>query len=37
MRPEAATPQEVAPLAGRRLERAIEALRERYHRRRVAA
>jgi AcrR family transcriptional regulator len=37
MRPEAATPQEVAPLAGRRLERAIDALRERYHRRRVAA
>ena len=37
MRPEAATPQEVAPLAGRRLERAIDALRERYHRRRAAA
>jgi hypothetical protein len=37
MRPEAATPQEVPPLAGRRLERAIEALRERYHRRRAAA
>jgi AcrR family transcriptional regulator len=37
MRPEAATPQEVPPLAGRRLERAIDALRERYHRRRAAA
>ncbi|HEY7694285.1 MAG TPA: helix-turn-helix domain-containing protein [Gaiellaceae bacterium] len=37
MRPQAATPQEVAPLAGRRLERAADALRERYHRRRAAA
>jgi hypothetical protein len=37
MRPDAATPQEVPPLAGRRLERAIDALRERYHRRRAAA
>jgi hypothetical protein len=37
MRPEAATPQEVGPLAGRRLERAVDALRERYHRRRIAA
>lgn len=37
MRPEAATPQQFAPLAGRRLERAVDALRERYHRRRVAA
>jgi AcrR family transcriptional regulator len=37
MRPEAATPQEVPPLAGRRLERAIDTLRERYHRRRAAA
>ena len=37
MRPDAATPQEVPPLAGRRLERAIEALRDRYHRRRAAA
>jgi AcrR family transcriptional regulator len=36
MRPDAATPQEVPPLAGRRLERAIDQLRERYHRRRVA-
>jgi AcrR family transcriptional regulator len=36
MRPDAATPQEVPPLAGRRLERAIDALRERYHRRRAA-
>jgi AcrR family transcriptional regulator len=37
MRPAAATPQQVPPLAGRSLERAIEALRERYHRRRAAA
>jgi len=37
MRPEAATPQQVTPLAGRRLERAIDTLRERYHRRRAAA
>ena len=37
MRPDAATQQEVAPLAGRRLERAIDTLRERYHRRRIAA
>ena len=37
MRPAAATPQEVPPLAGRRLERAIDTLRERYHRRRAAA
>jgi AcrR family transcriptional regulator len=37
MRPQAATPQEVAPLAGRRLARAADALRERYHRRRAAA
>jgi AcrR family transcriptional regulator len=36
MRPEAATPQDVPPLAGRRLERAMDALRERYHRRRAA-
>ncbi len=37
MRPIAATPQEVPPLAGRRLERAIDRLRERYHRRRAVA
>jgi AcrR family transcriptional regulator len=37
MRPDAATPQEVPPLAGRRLERAIDTLREHYHRRRAAA
>ena len=37
MRPEAATPQTARPLAGRQLERAMEALRERYHRRRAAA
>jgi hypothetical protein len=37
IRPEAATPQTVRPLAGRQLERAMEALRERYHRRRAAA
>jgi AcrR family transcriptional regulator len=36
MRPGAATPQTVRPLAGRRLELAVEALRERYHRRRAA-
>jgi AcrR family transcriptional regulator len=37
IRPEAATPQTARPLAGRQLERAMEALRERYHRRRAAA
>ena len=37
MRPAAATPQTVRPLTGRQLERAAEALRERYHRRRAAA
>ena len=37
MRPAAATPQTVRPLTGRHLERAVEALRERYHRRRAAA
>ena len=37
MRPEAATPQAVRPLAPRQIERAMEALRERYHRRRAAA
>ena len=37
MRPAAATPQAVRPLTGRQLERAVEALRERYHRRRAAA
>jgi len=37
MRPEAATPQEVRPLAGKQLERAIHALRTRYHGRRAAA
>jgi len=37
MRPDAATPQTARPLAGRQLERAMEALRERYHRRRAAA
>jgi AcrR family transcriptional regulator len=36
MRPAGATPQEVRPLAGRRLERTIEALRHRYHGRRAA-
>jgi AcrR family transcriptional regulator len=36
MRPEAATPQNVRPLAGKQLERAIDALRSRYHRRRAA-
>ena len=36
MRPEAATPQNVRPLAGKQLERAIENLRNRYHRRRAA-
>ena len=36
MRPEAATPQQVRPLAGKQLERAIDALRFRYHRRRAA-
>jgi hypothetical protein len=37
MQPAAATPHEVPPLAGRSLERAIDALRQRYHRRRAAA
>jgi len=37
MRPVGATPQTVKPLTGRQLERAVEALRERYHRRRAAA
>lgn len=37
MRATAASPHEVQPLAGRRLERAMDALRERYHRRRLAA
>jgi AcrR family transcriptional regulator len=36
MRPAAATPQQVRPLAGRQLEAAYEALRGRYHRRRAA-
>jgi AcrR family transcriptional regulator len=36
MRPEGAIAQEVRPLAGRRLERAIEALRQRYHSRQAA-
>ncbi len=36
MRPEAATPQTVRPLAGRKLEAAGDALRELYHRRRAA-
>ena len=37
MRPAAATPQEVRPLTARQLTAAIDALRGRYHRRRVAA
>ena len=37
MRPAAATPQVVRPLAGRQLEAAIHALRTRYHTRRAAA
>jgi AcrR family transcriptional regulator len=37
MRADAATPQTVRPLAPRQIERAMEALRERYHRRRAAA
>jgi AcrR family transcriptional regulator len=37
MRPAAATPQQVRPLTRRQLERAIDNLRERYHRRRAAA
>ena len=36
MRPEGATTQNVRPLAGKQLERAIDALRSRYHRRRAA-
>jgi len=36
MRAEAATTQQVRPLAGKQLERAIDALRHRYHRRRAA-
>ncbi len=37
MRPAAATPQTVRPLTGKQLEAAIDALRNRYHRRRAAA
>jgi AcrR family transcriptional regulator len=37
LRPAAATPQEVGPLAGKQLEAAIHALRTRYHGRRAAA
>ena len=37
MRPASATPQAVRPLTARQLERAWNALRERYHRRRAAA
>ena len=37
MRPAAATPQRVRPLAGKQLEAAIQALRTRYHGRRAAA
>ena len=37
MRPAAATPQRVRPLAGKQLESAIHALRTRYHGRRAAA
>jgi hypothetical protein len=37
MRPAAATPQQVRPLAGKQLEAAIHALRTRYHVRRAAA
>jgi AcrR family transcriptional regulator len=37
MRPAAATPQRVRPLAGKQLEAAIHALRTRYHGRRAAA
>jgi AcrR family transcriptional regulator len=36
MRPTAATPQQVRPLAGKQLEAAIQALRTRYYRRKVA-
>jgi AcrR family transcriptional regulator len=36
MRPEGATTQNVRPLGGKQLERAIDALRSRYHRRRAA-
>jgi AcrR family transcriptional regulator len=36
MRPEGATTQDVRPLGGKQLERAIDALRSRYHRRRAA-
>jgi AcrR family transcriptional regulator len=36
MRPAAATPQQVRPLAGKQLEAAIHALRTRYHARRAA-
>jgi AcrR family transcriptional regulator len=36
MQPDAATPQEVRPLAGKRLEAAVHALRTRYHGRRAA-
>jgi AcrR family transcriptional regulator len=36
MRPEAATAHNVRPLAGKQLERAIDTLRSRYHRRRAA-
>jgi len=37
IRPAAATPQQVRPLAGKQLEAAIHALRTRYHGRRAAA
>ena len=37
IRPGAATPQQVRPLAGKQLERAIHTLRTRYHGRRAAA
>jgi AcrR family transcriptional regulator len=37
LRPEAATRQQVRPLAGKQLEAAIQALRARYHGRRAAA
>src|SRR4051794_1552418 len=37
MRPAAATPQRVRPLAGKQLEAAIQALRSRYHGRKAAA
>jgi AcrR family transcriptional regulator len=36
MRPEGATAQNARPLAGKQLERAIDALRSRYHRRKAA-